>query len=92
MAEKTVELAVEGISCQHCVASVQKALDKLDGAGRVQVELEGKKVEIVCDPDLVDLQTIRVAIEVTTIHTINRRLIIRFFISSHSSLCYYCSF
>ena len=63
MAEKIVELAVEGMSCQHCVASVHKALDKLDGVGRVQVELEEKKVEVVYDPDLVDLQTIRAAIE-----------------------------
>ena len=53
MAEKIVELAVEGMSCQHCVASVQKALDKLDGVERAQVELEEKKVEVVCDPDLV---------------------------------------
>ncbi|NLA28013.1 MAG: heavy-metal-associated domain-containing protein [Firmicutes bacterium] len=63
MAEKIVELVVEGMSCQHCVASVQKALDKLDGVGCVQVELEGKKVELVYDPDLVDLQIIREAIE-----------------------------
>lgn len=51
MAEKIVELAVKGMSCQHCVASVQKALDKLDGAGHVQVELEEKKVEVVYDPE-----------------------------------------
>ena len=37
-------LKVKGMSCQHCVMSVKKALDQLDGVQNVDVDL--KKGEV----------------------------------------------
>ena len=34
------EVKVKGMSCQHCVASVTDALDKLDGTDKVNVDLD----------------------------------------------------
>ncbi len=37
-------LKVKGMSCQHCVMSVTKALNQLDGVKNVQVDLEKGEV------------------------------------------------
>lgn len=63
MAGKTVELTVEGMSCSHCVASVQKALDKLSGIERAEIDLQGKRVRVDYEPEAVNLQAIKDAIE-----------------------------
>ena len=39
MATKTIE--VKGMSCNHCVQAVTKALAALDGVGEVKVDLLG---------------------------------------------------
>jgi copper chaperone CopZ len=31
---------IKGMSCQHCVASVKEALEKIDGVSDVSVDLE----------------------------------------------------
>ncbi|MGF6807474.1 copper chaperone [Paraburkholderia sp. Clong3] len=35
----TIELHVEGMSCQHCVAAVTSAIREHDAAAQVQVDL-----------------------------------------------------
>ncbi|MBM4278394.1 MAG: heavy-metal-associated domain-containing protein [Deltaproteobacteria bacterium] len=37
-------LKVKGMSCQHCVMSVTKALNQLDGVQKIQVNLEKGEV------------------------------------------------
>lgn len=37
---------VEGMSCNHCVKAVTKAVQQLDPQAQVQVDLAGKKVEV----------------------------------------------
>lgn len=37
-------LKVKGMSCQHCVLSVKKALSQLDGVKNVEVDLQKGKV------------------------------------------------
>ena len=37
-------LKVKGMSCQHCVMSVKKALNQLDGVQKVEVDLEKGEV------------------------------------------------
>ncbi len=37
MAEATIK--IEGMSCQHCVAAVKKAVDDIDGASSSNVEV-----------------------------------------------------
>jgi copper chaperone len=42
----TIEFQVEGMSCQHCVASVTKAIHEHDGAAQVQVDLASGRVAV----------------------------------------------
>lgn len=41
-----IEFQVEGMSCQHCVAAVTKAVQALDPDARVQVELQSGRVQV----------------------------------------------
>lgn len=43
MAEVT--LSIEGMSCQHCVMAVKKAVDALDGVERSDVEVGSATVK-----------------------------------------------
>lgn len=42
MAEAAI--SIEGMSCQHCVMSVKKALDRLDGVTSSEVAIGSAKV------------------------------------------------
>lgn len=48
-------MLVEGMSCNHCVMAVTKALKALDGVSNVNVDLGSKKVEVEGE-NLVDEQ------------------------------------
>ncbi len=37
-------VGVKGMSCQHCVMSVKKALSRLDGVQNVEVDLQKQEV------------------------------------------------
>ncbi len=39
-----VNLKIDGMSCQHCVMSVKKALDELDGVTSSEVEIGSARV------------------------------------------------
>lgn len=39
-------ISVEGMSCNHCVMAVTKALNELEGVSTVDVDLAGKKVVV----------------------------------------------
>ncbi len=41
-----IDLSVKGMSCQHCVARVDKALSAVDGVDSVKVILEGGRAEV----------------------------------------------
>ncbi len=41
-----IEFQVEGMSCQHCVAAVTKAVRALDADAHVQVELQNGLVRV----------------------------------------------
>ena len=47
-------LNVEGMSCNHCTASVKKALEGLDGVKEADVSLEGKNAKVELDKDVAD--------------------------------------
>ena len=55
-------IQVEGISCGHCVETLDKALKALGGVARVNVDLENKKVEVEFDENRTSLQALRTAI------------------------------
>ena len=59
--EKTT-LHVEGMSCQHCVMSVKKAVEGLAGIKTAAVDLSKKTVDVEYDPAKSSLDKIREAI------------------------------
>lgn len=54
---------VEGMSCGHCVASVKKAVESLNGIKSVEVSLENKLAVVEFDSAKTDLAAIKNAIE-----------------------------
>lgn len=63
MSKEVIKLNVEGLACQHCVMSIEKAVGALQGVNQVQVNLKGKQVTVDYDSDLIDTETIKNAIE-----------------------------
>ena len=59
MEEKTVD--VPGITCGHCVATIQREVAEVAGVASVSAEQVSKRVTISWDPDTTDW----VAIEAT---------------------------
>ena len=58
-----VTLNVEGMSCGHCVKSVEGSVGALNGVSNVKVDLENKKVDVEFNKDEVTLDTIKETID-----------------------------
>jgi copper chaperone len=58
---QNVTLQVEGMSCQHCVSSVEKALKEVGATG--EVNLAAKSVAVQFNESKVKLEAIKEAIE-----------------------------
>lgn len=56
---ETSLINVEGMSCGHCVKSIEEAVGNLNGVGKVNVSLKEKKVSVEYDGDKVSLETIK---------------------------------
>ena len=63
MARTTLEIPVQGMDCAECTLHVQHALAALPGVNDVRVLLSSEKAVLQIDPALVDLPTIRKAVE-----------------------------
>ncbi|MDQ0902187.1 MULTISPECIES: copper ion binding protein [unclassified Paenibacillus] len=57
----TIILKVEGMSCNHCVNSVEKAMKELGAEGKVN--LANKEVEVQFDESKLSVEAIKEAIE-----------------------------
>ncbi len=62
-AQMRKELQVAGMSCQHCVRSVKKALSQLEGVTEVEVTLETGLVVVVGSDKMPDNAAFKAAIE-----------------------------
>ncbi|WP_309122165.1 copper ion binding protein [Paenibacillus sp.] len=58
---KQVTLQVQGMSCQHCVNSIEGALKEIGAAGRV--DLKGHSVAVEFNENSVTLEAVKRAIE-----------------------------
>jgi copper chaperone len=58
---KNIVLKVEGMSCGHCVSSVEGAVNKLGAKGKV--DLSAKTVAIEFDENKLSLEAFKEAIE-----------------------------
>jgi len=63
MANETVRLNVEGMSCQHCVKAVKSSVGAVAGVATVEVSLEKNLVTVGYDPALVGLPALKAAVE-----------------------------
>ena len=54
-------VTINGMSCQHCVAAVTKALEAIDGIAEVKVDLASKTATYT-ENKAVDPQTVKKAI------------------------------
>ncbi|MEJ9230336.1 copper chaperone CopZ [Peribacillus butanolivorans] len=60
---ENVILAVKGMSCGHCINSIEGNVEKLNGVHFVKVHLNEEKVDISFDPNVVSLEGITDIIE-----------------------------
>jgi copper chaperone len=60
--ERTV-ISVDGMSCMHCVKSIETAVRNLEGVAQVNVDLKAKTVAVSYDPAAVKLEEIKEVIE-----------------------------
>ncbi|MCL2045647.1 MAG: cation transporter [Oscillospiraceae bacterium] len=60
--EKAI-LSVEGMTCNHCVMTVTKALNTMLGIESVVVDLDTETVTVVYNPSITDLVKIKNEIE-----------------------------
>lgn len=63
MAKETIQLGVDGMSCQHCVKAVKGSVAALPGVDTVEVSLERKLVTVTYDPAKVGRPAMKAAIE-----------------------------
>lgn len=47
-------ITIEGMSCEHCAASVKTALEKLDGVKSAKVELKKKSATVKLNDNIAD--------------------------------------
>jgi copper ion binding protein len=55
MAKTKTTLKINGMSCEHCVKTVTKALEELDGVKKAQVNLKRGLAKVMYDSDKVDI-------------------------------------
>jgi len=55
-------LKVNGMSCDHCVKAVNKALDAISGVENIAVDLKEGTVSFKHDPALASIEAIKEAI------------------------------
>ena len=55
-------IKVMGMSCDHCVQTITKAVEGINGIASVQVDLEKKQVTVGFEENQTDLKTISVKI------------------------------
>lgn len=56
MTTQKTTLTVDGMSCGHCSAMVQRTLEAIEGISNVLVDLDGKKANFDADtPALIDI-------------------------------------
>ena len=55
-------IKIEGMSCEHCVGAVKKALTSVDGVSSVEVSLEGNCADVGAAETVTDAM-LRAAVE-----------------------------
>ncbi len=56
------DLNVEGMTCGHCVSTIEKAVGNVSGVESVSVDLAKKLVSVVCENDPLTHEAIKRAV------------------------------
>jgi len=56
------EIKIQGMTCQHCVNTVKKALSEVEGVSEVEVFLEEGKAKVKLEKE-VPFETLKSAVE-----------------------------
>ncbi len=59
---KKIVLQIQGMTCQHCVQAVQKAIESVEGTDDVQVDLQSGEAEFFLE-DEAQLDHVKQAIQ-----------------------------
>ena len=51
-------IKVEGMTCQHCVQTITKALKKISGLNSIDISLDNKEVDVRFDENETNIQEI----------------------------------
>lgn len=62
-ATTNASISVPEVHCNHCVSSIEGALQPMDGVESARVDLDERRVVVAYDPGLVELAAITAAIE-----------------------------
>lgn len=60
---ENVTLNVQGMSCGHCISSIEGNVGELSGVKSVKVHLQDGKVDVSFDPEQIELKDITEVIE-----------------------------
>lgn len=60
---ENLTLNVQGMSCGHCVSTIETSVGELAGVSQVNVKLDDAQVEVSFNESLVSLDTIKETIE-----------------------------
>ncbi|MCM3238225.1 copper chaperone CopZ [Heyndrickxia oleronia] len=60
---ENITLTVNGMSCGHCVNSIEGSVGKLNGVKNVSVDLDNGKVQVKFDSNVVSLNEIKETID-----------------------------
>ena len=60
---KKITLQVEGMSCGHCVSSIEDNVGEINGVKSITVKLEDGKVEVEFDSNKVTINNVKNEIE-----------------------------
>lgn len=63
MAQETITIQIEGMTCDHCVHAVKSALEELEGISHADVSLDEKSATVTYDPDWIGTEEIMDVIE-----------------------------
>jgi copper ion binding protein len=59
---QSASISIEGMTCQHCAATVHKALSSVPGVTAVQVDLPRKTAQISFDPQAASVPALMKAV------------------------------
>ena len=60
---KNITFNVQGMSCGHCVNSIERSVGQLEGVSQVNVKLNAAQVEVTFNESYVSLNKIKETIE-----------------------------